>query len=165
MLARLDNDGPFQFFFTLSCADTRWDENFSAILHNKGYKITYEVTDEKHKTFVTCKDGNKMTIKEFLQNEVDSSLHEIIRQNVLTATRNYNYRLKKFIKEIVMGAGNPMCVSKYSAKVEFQHFSITGQSVQFLISCILPLPTTEKNWPFFNHLELKYMSIAISFKI
>ena len=34
MLARLDNDGPFQFFFTLSCADTKWDENFSSILHS-----------------------------------------------------------------------------------------------------------------------------------
>ena len=33
MLARLDNEGPFQAFFTLSSADTIWDENFSSILH------------------------------------------------------------------------------------------------------------------------------------
>ena len=32
MLAKLDNLGPFQFFFTLSCADKRWDENLSSIL-------------------------------------------------------------------------------------------------------------------------------------
>ena len=25
LLAKLDNKGPFQFFFTLSCADSRWD--------------------------------------------------------------------------------------------------------------------------------------------
>ena len=32
MFAKLDNFGPFHFFFTLSCADLRWDENFAAIL-------------------------------------------------------------------------------------------------------------------------------------
>ena len=31
MIARLDNLGPFQLFFTLSCADMRWTENFAAI--------------------------------------------------------------------------------------------------------------------------------------
>ena len=51
---------------------------------------------------------------------MEPSLHEIVRQNVLTAVRNYNYRLKKFIREIVMSKGSPMCVTKYSAKVEFQ---------------------------------------------
>ena len=34
MQAKLENLGPFQFFFTLSCADSRWDENFSPILRN-----------------------------------------------------------------------------------------------------------------------------------
>ena len=29
LLAKLDNKGPFQFFFTLSCADLRWEENFA----------------------------------------------------------------------------------------------------------------------------------------
>ena len=33
MIARLDNLGPFQLFFTLSCADMRWSENFAAILN------------------------------------------------------------------------------------------------------------------------------------
>ena len=36
MLARLDNFGPFHFFFTLSCADLRWNENLAAILREKG---------------------------------------------------------------------------------------------------------------------------------
>ena len=41
MIARLDNLGPFQLFFTLSCADMRWDENFAAILLERGYEIDY----------------------------------------------------------------------------------------------------------------------------
>ena len=41
MIARLDNLGPFQLFFTLSCADMRWNENFAAILLERGYEIDY----------------------------------------------------------------------------------------------------------------------------
>ena len=44
MIARLDNLGPFQLFFTLSCADMRWSENFAAILKDRGYEINYEKT-------------------------------------------------------------------------------------------------------------------------
>ena len=30
MMAKLDNHGPFQFFFTLSCADMLWHDNFDS---------------------------------------------------------------------------------------------------------------------------------------
>ena len=40
MFAKLDNFGPFHFFFTLSCADLRWDENFAAILRAKKCTIS-----------------------------------------------------------------------------------------------------------------------------
>ena len=33
MIARLEQLGPFQFFYTLSCADKRWDENIATIIH------------------------------------------------------------------------------------------------------------------------------------
>ena len=48
MLAKLENLGPFQFFFTLSSADSRWDENFSSLLRNLGVAVTYEM-DSKGK--------------------------------------------------------------------------------------------------------------------
>ena len=41
MLAKLDNLGPFQLFFTLSCTDMRWDENFAAILLERGLEMKY----------------------------------------------------------------------------------------------------------------------------
>ena len=53
IFAKLDNFGPFQFFFTLSCADLRWDENFGAILRAKGYMIKYQIEEDS--------DGNPMT--------------------------------------------------------------------------------------------------------
>ena len=42
MLAKLDNLGPFHFFFTLSCADKRWDENISSILQRIEEDISVE---------------------------------------------------------------------------------------------------------------------------
>ena len=41
MLAKIDNFGPFHWFYTLSCADMRWDENFTSILREKGYTIIW----------------------------------------------------------------------------------------------------------------------------
>ena len=43
LLARLDNFGPFQFFFTLSCADGRWDENFISSMNELGIKVSFEL--------------------------------------------------------------------------------------------------------------------------
>ena len=33
MIAKLEQLGPFQFFYTLSCADKRWDENIATLIH------------------------------------------------------------------------------------------------------------------------------------
>ena len=55
-----------------------------------------------------------------MEEEQNESLHEIIRRNVVTATRNYNNRVQAFIREIVLDPSNPMSVEHYSAKLEFQ---------------------------------------------
>ena len=62
----------------------------------------------------------KKDIREYLNDEVDSSLHELIRGNVLLATRYFNDRVKKFMDVVVMGDNNPMMVEYYTYKVEFQ---------------------------------------------
>ena len=120
MLARLENLGPFQFFFTLSCADSRWDENFSSILRSLGVKIKYEFNSEGHEiTKVMTKKG-EIELREYLDDHINQSRHEIIRTSIMNATRNYNHRVKAFIKNIVMDKSNPMAVKYYSTKVEFQ---------------------------------------------
>ena len=109
IFAKLDNFGPFQFFFTLSCADLRWDENFAAILRAKGYTIKYQMeedSDGNPKTAIYIeheKDGRKKTdtLKDFLESQEDKSLHELIRGNVLLATRYFNHRVKAFISTII----------------------------------------------------------------
>ena len=59
-------------------------------------------------------------LEKYIQEQIDESLHEFIRGNVLLATRYFNHRVKAFMTNIVMGGGNPMMVDKFSYKTEFQ---------------------------------------------
>ena len=130
MFSKLDNFGPFHFFFTLSCADLRWNENFAAILREKQNvkNIRYQIENDADgypKTqiiidYIKDQENQSNTLEVYLKEEVEESLHEHIRGNVLLATRYFSHRVKAFINEIVMGGGNPMNVDKFSYKTEFQ---------------------------------------------
>ena len=122
MFAKLDNLGPFQFFFTLSCADMRWEENFTTILKKLGRIIEYEVcSDGKEITWVKDREGGeKIELGLYLKNNVDTSLHEMIRRHVFIATQNYQRRVKAFITNIMEDKKNPMHVEYWTTKVEFQ---------------------------------------------
>ena len=123
MIAKLENLGPFHFFFTLSCGDTRCDENFSTFLVENGYLVEYQIKDDgTTETIVKSKDERQIekSLQDFLQEDVDDSLHEMIRTNVLTATRNFQHRVDAFRTEIIMGENNPMKVKHISYRVEFQ---------------------------------------------
>ena len=124
MMAKLDNHGAFQLFFTLSCADKLWPENVTSVLEAKNVKIKYEFDDAGDEVTLIGVDKDSQTnwipLEQYVEEEMDVSLHEILRRNVVTATRNYNHRVKSFIKEIMMDSSNPMSVQHYSAKLEFQ---------------------------------------------
>ena len=109
MLAKLDNFGPFHIFYTLSCGDMRWNENFTSILREKGYNIIWTAdnvsldrcTEVKIKIEFWKEDVKKqIELRDFLQDEVDESLHEFIRTNVFMATTNFMNRLKCLEKEL-----------------------------------------------------------------
>ena len=59
-------------------------------------------------------------IKQFIKEDVEESLHELVRGNVLTAARYYEHRVRQFINKVMMGGNNPMHVKYYTYKVEFQ---------------------------------------------
>ena len=129
MYAKLDNFGPFHFFFTLSCADLRWKENFAAILRDKEEcTIKYVIQEDQDgypetQIYVEFKKNDEWLSKDietYLKEEGNDSIHECIRGHVLLATRYFNHRVKSFMSEIVLGGGNPMSVDKYSYKAEFQ---------------------------------------------
>ena len=129
MLAKLDNFGPFHFFYTLSCADMRWDENFSSILKEKGYNITWVSNSDKIDASIDVEvlvefgneeEKQERSLRSFLEENVDDSLHEFIRTNVFIATRNFVHRVKAFRKEIMLGHNSRMAIENWSDKMEFQ---------------------------------------------
>ena len=79
----------------------RWDENFASILQEKGFAIKCKVMkddEDNWDTIVKAKrkeedDCNYKPVKQFIVEEVEESLHELIRGNVLTVTRYYHQRV------------------------------------------------------------------------
>ena len=114
LMARLENLGAFTFFFTLSCADMRWPENFTALL--QGHTFTYEEINYKEEVFVG-EGEKKEPLSEFLSR--NASKHTFIQKNLLNATVTFHQRVKMFVKHIIMSTGNPMCIKYNSYKVEF----------------------------------------------
>ena len=91
VLAKLDNFGPFQLFFTLSCADMRWDANFITIMMERGYHINMRMEQTNGQWRVvpeaSTSTGDWKPIDQFIKEDVDESFHELIRGNVVMATR------------------------------------------------------------------------------
>ena len=111
LFAKVENNGAFHMFFTLSCGDYRFNENFTSLLQDE--RISYIFKDGQEEVLI-----NDLSIEDFLSQ--NSSKHEFIRRNILTSTRNFQHRLKTFIKNIVMNKCSPMSVRYYSYRIEFQ---------------------------------------------
>ena len=109
--AMVENEGPFTMFFTLSAADTRYPENFTSLLQD--HNISYVYREGQEECLI---DGE--TIEKFL--EKNSTKYAFIRDNILTATRNYHFRVRSFIRIIVMNKFSEMLCKFYSYRVEFQ---------------------------------------------
>ena len=113
IIGKLYNLGPFPLFFTLSCAEMRWNENFTTFLQE--HDIDYEYENNVEKCFI---DG--IPLEEFLLKEENISKHEYIRKNILNVTLNFDKRVKEFLKNIVLNKHSRLPITKYSYRVEFQ---------------------------------------------
>ena len=131
LIAKLENLGPFQFFFTLSCAEKRWLENMAVILKNSlgdkliSYKYREQIESDAEDSNETQPevelliDGMRMDVY-FEHNNIQINIHDEMRKNVLTLTRHFDHRVKMFMKNIVMGDNNPMNVQYFNYRIEFQ---------------------------------------------
>ena len=176
LIAKMEQFGPPQFFYTLSCANKRWEENSATIIaktrpdlevmhctEEKGeWEIIdinkrkmkdieeYEDEDENEDVFddVTiplekenlyyihekidniasmdldessdCKlhqNCRRKTLKDFLDRRTENNLQS---ENVLDVTRNFDYRVKAFRKNVLMAKQSPLNVRYYHDRVEFQ---------------------------------------------
>ena len=114
LLAKLENLGAFQFFFTLSMADMRWPEIVTSVLAQEGKHIEYDSSQFDDPSIITI---NGEPFEDYVKRE---SVHELVKNNVLTATRCFDQRVKAFIKHIIQGKNSPMCVKYFNYRVEFQ---------------------------------------------
>ena len=120
LVAKVKVLGPFQVFFTLSCAEMRWSEIFVAILRRKGYKVEYK---EDTKGW----DGNDDNIRvegkklwEFVDSMAESK-HELLKNHVFLVTRMFDERVKSFIKNLLMGKGSDnLHIMFYTYRIEMQ---------------------------------------------
>ncbi|XP_066926174.1 uncharacterized protein [Clytia hemisphaerica] len=97
VLAMVKQLGPPTFFFTLSCADLRWDELISIIYKMKGQNVTDEFID-------------------------NLSYHErcdLLNSNPVLVARHFQYRVEVFFKTIVLD-GPLDKTTYYAIRVEFQ---------------------------------------------
>ena len=97
----------FQIFFTLTSGDMRWSSNFTPELEKLNCKVLYDVDQlGKDKTRVEVQIGEEtveIPWEEYLKNHVEEKQHEMMRRNVLLATRNFQNRVEAFRKEIIFG--------------------------------------------------------------
>ena len=94
----------------------RWGENFTAVLHNMGVEVV--VFDSKFEN-VRIKSGDEeLSLEDFMK--LNEGKFEFIRENVLMATRNFDQRLKIFIKTVLMSKHNHLHLKYYNYRIEFQ---------------------------------------------
>ena len=121
MFARLSNQGPFHVFFTVSCADSKWMENVTSSLIDLGLDVRCSVDNNQRESYEVFTNGRWVTLDHYVKREMDKSLHEHLRRNVVTATRIYQARVQALMREIICKPSNPLSVKHFSTKLEFQH--------------------------------------------
>ena len=111
LLAMINVLGPFQWFFTFSCAELRWPQVISCILRKKGHIV--EVLDPNAATAnAGIKVDNQSLIK-YLQ-QTGQTLRGIVQKETVLVTRIFDQRVKSFIKNMLMDQGqNGMKLKNY----------------------------------------------------
>ena len=140
MMAKMENMGPFHWFFTLSCGDMRWCANFRRYFEENKFELN---VDKEGVVWVrgNIQEGKELRkgweedfnekgkpimkrtwddLKESDEFKTEVSAHKEIKNDVLLATRNFQHRVEMFRKEIMFGSNNPMKIRHITYRVEFQ---------------------------------------------
>ena len=113
IFARMEQLGPFHFFFTLSCNEFKWPEIVSAILRELGHSVTFPNEEWDGKSDSISVDGISLT--EYMEKNIKSKT-AFLKDHFILITRMFDSRLKAFIKHILMNFN----VEHYSYRIEFQ---------------------------------------------
>ena len=123
LLAMINALGPFQIFFTFSCAELRWSVIISCILRKRGHVVV----QKKKKWYIDKNDpmDDEITVDGLSLNEYLSktgqTLREIIMSETFLVTRMFDQRVKKFVKYVLMERGpKGLKLKDFMYRVEFQ---------------------------------------------
>ncbi len=118
LIAKVKQLGPFHIFFTLSCGEMRWSDVMVSVLRRKGFKIDIpENWSGKDEDLMV----NGKPIWEFIEKDLRSTKHELLKDYTFLITRMFDARVKSFISNILMGPGkDKIPISFYSYRIEFQ---------------------------------------------
>ena len=118
LLAMVNVLGPFQWFFTFSCAEMRWPVIISTILRMRGHQV--EVLDPSASTANAKIRVDNESLTDYLK-KTGQTLRGIIQKETFTVTRIFDKRVKSFITNVLMDQGEKgMKLEYYMYRVEFQ---------------------------------------------
>ena len=119
-------------------------------------KIILETTDGGENLYYVVLPGKEpMMLDDYLETYLDKTdkKHEIIRQHIVIATRNYHNRFQVFMREILMNKNNPMCIKHWSVKTEFQGRG-AGERIFNNHLMLISLLDSIVEWPLYLNLQL-----------
>ena len=87
LLAMINVLGPFQWFFTLSCAELRWPQVIACILRKKGHKVNVLNPESLTSNAALEIDGEKLT--DYLR-KTGQTLRGIVQKDTFTVTRIFD---------------------------------------------------------------------------
>ena len=119
LIAKVKQLGPFQYFFTVSCAEMRWSEVFATILKSQGHTISIETKFDPNGNNFRVLVGD-VPLELFLESQPIERI-TVLQQFVVHVTRIFNNRVQTFIQKIVMSKYEGcLPVLFYSYHVEMQ---------------------------------------------
>ena len=109
--------GPFQWFFTFSCAELRWPQIIAAILRKRGHIV--EVVDDHISKENVGLLVDQQPLQEYLS-KTGQTLRCIVQKETFLVTRMFDKRVKSFINNVLMDQGKKgMKLKNYLYRVEF----------------------------------------------
>ena len=113
LFAAMNQLGQFHLFFTLSCGESRWPEEFASILRQKGHDVKFLSEPWNGNDDDIIIDG-----KPFSQYREDniSSVTKFFQEHYFDLTRNFAHKVDTFINKILMSGQ----IEHYKYRVEFQ---------------------------------------------
>ena len=111
IFAKIEQLGPFNLFFTLSCAEMRWPEMMAAVLESEGHQVTFTSNPWNGEEDDILIDGIPLSeFKKYIGN-----MSSFYQDHIILLTLMFDNRVKAFLKSIFNDD-----IEHYSYRIEWQ---------------------------------------------